>query len=162
MHIHGVVRGYRNQLPESFTKVKPDSWAWKEQSFMAFGVTHRLRCESVRRSHRRSAATSTAPHIMAVTSVLVLSSRLTERRRDCPLQLTAVADGGGSQAALVSDGDRNLYGPTSYGGDLSCPAQFPLGGERSSRSMPVGKRLWCTHFIGYPTDGTAGLDFGKR
>ncbi len=66
---------------------------------------------------------------------------------------TGGADGGGPQAALVSDGDRNLYGPTSYGGDLSCPAQYPIGCGTIFKVDASGKETVVHTFIGYPTDG---------
>jgi uncharacterized repeat protein (TIGR03803 family) len=60
-------------------------------------------------------------------------------------------DGGGPSVTLVRDGSGNLYGTTSYGGDVRC--SYPIGCGTVFKIDGNGAESVMHVFTGYPFDG---------
>jgi uncharacterized repeat protein (TIGR03803 family) len=136
-------------------RISPTRWAWKEQVLHAFGVTS----QTDGANPYAGVIVDPAGYVYGTTyhggnfgfgTVFKIDPSGAET---VLYSFTGGADGGGPQAALVSDADANRYGPTSYGGDLSCAAQYPIGCGTIFKVDTSGKETVVHTFIGYPTDG---------
>jgi uncharacterized repeat protein (TIGR03803 family) len=136
-------------------KLSPTRWAWKEQVLHAFGVTS----PTDGANPYAGVIVDDAGNVFGTTYYggdfgLGTVFKIDPSGAETLLySFTGGADGGGPQAAVVSDGTGNLYGPTSYGGDLNCPAQYPMGCGTIFKIDATGMETVVHTFTGYPSDG---------